>query len=132
MLKRHFGSVALLCVLAGGVTGCGNEDNSVTYGSAQITPTTASTPVQNSRTIIVPPQGGTVQLPSTDEISGTATFAPGASPNTQLTVSLSETPPANALAGTTTLLPAAGYSRTGFIYVSVTVNQPFDLACSRR
>lgn len=73
----------------------------------------------------VPPEGGVVVLPRTDNFAGTLKFAPGAAPGTFLTVNVSETAPPGALGPDVLTGPA---QRDGFYYVTLATNKPLDFA----
>lgn len=120
LIRQHLASVALLGLL---LAGCGSGgDTSAAPAPTSINP---STPAGAAAKIVIPTGGGTVTLPSTAHLTATATFAAGAAPNTELTLSVSETPPPNAPPNTTAV--ASGLSRSGFFWINLSTNQPFDL-----
>ena len=74
--------------------------------------------------IQVPPEGGSVDLPRTQNIAAKLTFAAGAAPGTLLTLAVSENGPAGTEADT----PTGNVQRDGFYYILFNTNKPFDLA----
>lgn len=75
-------------------------------------------------TVEVPPGGGTVTLPRTQNIAGTLTFAPGAAPGTVLTLQVTENAPPGTAPDTTT----GPVQRDAFYYILFGANKPFDFA----
>lgn len=124
-MKARLGALALAGLLALG--GCSSDNDDVVNGGSVIPPgggTTTSLGRQNQSSFTIPPGGGAVEMPPTQEMTGTFTFAPGASPGTTMTVKVSETPVAGAIA-----IPAseAGVSTQAFYYLTLSVDKPFDL-----
>ncbi|MBS2035751.1 hypothetical protein JST97_12240 [bacterium] len=75
----------------------------------------------------VPKQGGTVTLPATDNIQAILSFRAGAADNTELSLSLSETPPP----GVNPDAPGQTVTRKGFYYILWQSNQSFDFSLIR-
>ncbi len=111
--------------LALAALGCGSSTGSQTgfaSNSNQIANNLGGTP--RTLQINVPPGGGSVALPRTETVSGTLTFASGATPGTVLNLILSETPPPGTEPDTFT----GPVQRDGFYYILWDTNQPFDFA----
>ncbi len=111
--------------LALALLGCGSSTNSQT-GNFSSGSTSLANLDSSARQlqITVPPGGGSVALPRTQNIAGTVTFAPGAAPGTVLTLAVTETAPP----GTEPDTLAGPVQRDGFYYILWNTNQPFDFA----
>lgn len=116
MSKRY----SLLSLLLAGATilsGCGGSDSSTSFGGTVVAPT-SNTPQGGQSTtfkVFVPPAGGNVDLPNVNGLTGFMTFAPGATEGTQLTLTLSTTPP-------------PGISGNGFFYLLFNTSKPLELS----
>ena len=111
--------------LALAALGCGSSTSSqtgFTSNSNQVAANLGGTP--RTLQINVPPGGGVVTLPRTENVSGTLTFAPGATPGTVLTLILTETAPPGTEPDTFT----GPVQRDGFYYILWDTNQSFDFA----
>lgn len=111
--------------LALAMLGCGSSTNSQT-GNFTTGSTSRANLDSNARQlqISVPPGGGSVTLPRTQNIAGTLTFAPGAAPGTVLTLAVTETAPPGTEPDTLT----GPVQRDGFYYILWDTNKPFDFA----
>jgi len=116
MLKNY----TLLSLLLAGATilsGCGGSDSSGSFGGTAGTTNSNTAQGGQSTTfkVLVPPRGGNVDLPTVNGLTGFMTFAPGATEGTQLTLTLSTTPP-------------AGVPADGFFYLLFDTSKPLELS----
>lgn len=121
-IGRLWASLALAGLLLGGCSG--DSYDAVSGGSVIAPGGTSPGSTANRATFTIPANGGTVDLPTTSDIAGRISFAPGAQANTQMTVSVSETP----IAGAIPIPTQSGLSYKPFWYMTVEVDKPFDLA----
>ncbi|MBX3167131.1 MAG: hypothetical protein KF760_06955 [Candidatus Eremiobacteraeota bacterium] len=111
--------------LALALLGCGSSATSQT-GNFSNGPTSLTNLDGNARQlrISVPPGGGSVTLPRTQNLTGTLTFGPGAAPDIVLTLTVTETAPPGTEPDTLT----GAVQRDGFYYILWDTNKPFDFA----
>jgi len=122
--KRGLVGLALAGLLALG--GCSGSSEDATFGGSVIAPGggASTAPTAQRATFTIPVSGGTVELPNSGDITGKITFAPGAQADTQMTVSVSETP----VPGAIPVPVQSGLTYRPFWYMTVQVDRPFDLA----
>ena len=114
MTKNH----TLVSLLLAGVTlisGCGGSGSSNSFGG-NFSNSGSNAPGQSTTfKVVVPPSGGNVELPRINGLTGFMNFAPGAAPDTQLTLTLSTTPP-------------PGVPADGFFYLLFNTTRPLELS----
>jgi len=131
--RRYLAGLALAGMLTlGGCSGSGAQSDDTAFGASVVPPPNSGNAVapnaplgaRNEAEFQIPPLGGTLPLPPTKEVTGTITFAPGAAPDTNMSVQVSETPVPGAIPISSS---TTDVSTSVFYWLTFSTDKPFDL-----